>query len=156
MIKPLQRRPALLGEQHAVFGFPAHGGAARGNHQRQHIGIEWFLEKVVGAQTNGLNGIAAIEIAGDDNDLGGGRERQDLLQGGQPLGRAIGIGWQAEVKQHHGGFMAAQLGDGAVAVVGDHQLIIAQAPFELLLQPGVVFHQQYFWFGVAHAASPSK
>ena len=144
----------MFGGKQAVFDFQRMDMQGAGNHQRQHVGLEGFLEKVVGAEMDRFYRIAAIEVAGDDDDLGGRRERQDLLQRRQAFGGAVDVGRQAEVEQHHRGFVAAQLGDGAVAVGRDDQFVIGEAPLQLLLQSGIVFDQQYFLFGVAHAASP--
>ncbi len=152
--QPLQGRAALFGGEHPVLDFQCMDMQGTGDHQGQHVRVEGFLEKVVGTEMDCFHCIAAIEVAGDDDDLGRRREREDLLQCRQAFGGAVDVGWQAEVEQHDRGLVATQLGDGTVAVDGHDQFVIGEAPLQLLLQSGIVFDQQYLLFGVAHAASP--
>jgi hypothetical protein len=148
----LQRGMALACGQLAVFGFERLDVQGALDHQFEDVGLERLLEEIVGAEADRLDRVAAVEVAGDDDDLGQRRQREDLLQRGEALGGAVGVGRQAEVEQHHRRFVAAQLGDRVVAVGGDDDLVVVEAPFELLLQPEVVFHQQDLLLGFAHAA----
>ena len=81
-------------------------------------------------------------MARDDHDLRERRELQDLSQRREAFRDAAIVGGQAQVLQHDGGLMPAQLVDGGLAVGGRDDLVILEAPAELALDSGIVFYDQ--------------
>ena len=118
--------------------------------QAQDVGVHGLLVEIVGAQADRPHRVLLVELPGDDDDLGVGRELECLEQAGEPLGDPLGIRGQAQVLQYDGGFVATQRGDRRATVRRDDHFIIVEAPLELLLQARVVFDDQQFWLVLGH------
>ena len=140
----VQRRvPALL-EQATVFGFQRCDIEGSRHDESQRVCVDRLLVKIVGAEPDRLDGIVLIAVTGDDDDLRGRRKPQDVLHGGKALTDAVRIRRQSEVLQNDGGFVAAERVDGAGTIFGKNDLVVLEAPFELALQPGIVFDDKQF------------
>ena len=94
-----------------------------------------------------------LAVAGRDDDLAVGLERQDFGQGGETLGGAVGIGRKPEVEGDDRRFVQPHRFERAGAVADDDDRIIVIGPLELALQPFVVLDDQQGRLGrcVAHA-----
>ena len=110
--------------------------------QRQHLGIDGLLAEVIGAETNGAQGMLAPLAARHDDDLGTRRRVQDLADGGETFLDAVRIRRQAEVLQHDRRLEAPQGVQRISARRGAIDLELIQGPFELALQPGIVLDHQ--------------
>jgi hypothetical protein len=112
------------------------------DHELERFGLERLVEEIISAQPHGFQGIAAILVAGEDDDLGERGDFQDLLQGGQPFGRAVDVGGQAQIEQHDARLVFAHLGQCGFAVVGGEDLVPGKRPLELLLHADVVLDDE--------------
>ena len=77
----LQGFGTIAGAQGPVFLFQAIDPEGAIDDQLEYLFLEGLVVEVEGAQADGLDGVGPVLIAGDDDDLGGGAELQDLLQG---------------------------------------------------------------------------
>ena len=110
--------------------------------QAELIDVDRLLIEIISARGDRLERAFARAVAGGDDDLGLGLEREDLFQSGETFGDAVGIGRQAEVERHHRRFGRADHIHGRGTVRGDQHLIIVIGPFELTLQPFVILDDQ--------------
>jgi hypothetical protein len=98
--------------------------------------------EVVGAQRDRLERVRTFVVPRQDDHLGIGRLRQQLLQGRQALRRAVRIGRQAEVHRRHRRLVAPHLRQRGLAVAGEQDFVAIEAPAQLLLQSQIVFDDQ--------------
>ena len=110
--------------------------------QAELVDVDRLLVEIVGARRDRPERAFARAVAGGDDHLGLGLQRQDRLQRGEAFGDAVGIGRQAEVERHHRRLGGADEIDRRVAVGGDQHLIIVIGPAQLALQPLVVLDDQ--------------
>ncbi len=108
----------------------------------QYVSVHRLLVEVVGAEADRLDRILLVAMTGHDDDLRRRREAQHLLERRKPLGHAFGVGRQAEVLEHDGRLVPAQLRQCGIAVLGDEDIEVLETPPQLALQPLVVFHDQ--------------
>src|SRR5690606_11906014 len=113
----------------------------------ERLGVE-----VVGAQGNGAQCVFAIVLAGQHDDLGLGRERQQRMQQANAFRRVVRMRRQAQIHGDHRRLEAAHLRDGAVVVVGDDGFVLIESPTHLLLQRGLVLNDQQGFGFFVHAA----
>ncbi len=147
----LERHQPLALHQRAVLFLEAVDLEGALHEQAQHVGVHGLLVEIVGAHAHGLDGVLLVELAGDHDDLGAGGQPQDLEQGGEALRDALGVRRQAEVLQHHRRLVAAQGRQRARPVGRGNDLVIVEAPLELLLQPRVVLDDQQFRLVLSHS-----
>ena len=69
--------------------------------QAELIDIDRLLVEIIGARRDRPERAFARAVAGGDDHLGLGLERQDRLQRGEAFGDAVRIGRQAEIERHH-------------------------------------------------------
>ena len=117
--------------------------------------IERLGKEVVRTERDRTARIGAVVLAGHDDDLGVGRELQDLLQRPESFADAAGLRRQPEVECHDGGFKASQLRDRLLAVGCDRDFVAVERPLHLQLQRWVVLHDQQGTSLVGHATAPS-
>ena len=110
--------------------------------QAELIDVDRLLVEIIGAGGDRPERAFPRAMAGGDDHLGLGLERQDRLQRGEALGDAIGVRRQAEIERHHRRFRRADKVDRGIAVRGDQHLIIVIGPAELALQPFIVLDDQ--------------
>ena len=80
--------------------------------QLEHVRIDGLLVEIVGAETDGLDRVLLVELAGHHDHLGGRGDLQGLEQRGHALGDALGVGRQPEILQHDRRLVPAHGGDG--------------------------------------------
>ena len=106
-----RRRAERLGEL-PILGLERVNLIGALHDQLQRVDVDGLLIEVVGAEADGLDGVALVAVARDDDDLRERRELQNLAQRGEALADAAVVGRQAEILQHDGRLVAAQLVDG--------------------------------------------
>src|SRR6185437_2386712 len=99
-----------------------------------------------------LQGVGAVVLAGQHDHLGIRGESVDLLEELQTFGRVVGLRRQPEIHGDDRRLIAAQLGERALAVAGDHRLVLVERPLHLLLQGRVVLDDQERAAILGHAA----
>ena len=110
--------------------------------QAENLGVDRFLIEIVGAHADGAEGIVFVAVPGDHDDFRARRQPLDLGQRVHALADAVGLRRQAKVEQHHLRFVAAQVRDGALPVLGEKQLVAVERPAELACQPRIVLHDE--------------
>ena len=124
---------------------PLQGDAGQGalHHDEEHVRIHGLGEEVIGAQADGLQRVARVPGAGDDDDLGagaGGQQRAELLQ---PGGHAA-IRREHQIQQDEGERAGLEGGAGGGAVRGLDELVarVAQQPAVDLAEGRVVVDEE--------------
>jgi hypothetical protein len=136
-------QPAIFLLDVVQAGSPADG-------YRQQIGVDRLLVEIIGAHGDSAHCIGSVVMTGDDDHLGVRCERQHLFEQTETLGDAPRIGRQTEIQGDYRRLQPAQLGQGAIAIFGDRDIEILEAPLELTLQTRVVLYDQQFVFGFCH------
>ena len=132
----------LLAAETTVFFFQLINAIGPVNDQLEHIGINWLIEKVVGAHRNRARRVFAIVITGNNNDLGMRSLVQNLFQQGKAYRGAIRIRRQTEVQGNNRRLMLSQDLQRSVAVTGNLDIVTLETPAQLGLQPGIIFNNQ--------------
>src|SRR5262249_24401457 len=71
-------------------------------------------------------------VLAEDHHLGRRRRLHDLLERLQPVLRALGMGWQAEIEADHRRLLAGERGEGLGAALGQEEReVVAQRVLEL-------------------------
>ncbi len=110
--------------------------------QGQQFGLEGLGEEVVGAHAHRPDGVLAIVLAGEHDDLGVGRKGEDLAEQPETLGDVVRGRRQAEIHRHDSRLVAPELGDRFFPVAGNHRLVLIEGPAHLLLQRRIVLDDQ--------------
>lgn len=122
--------------------------------QREQFGFEWLGEEIVGAKTDGTQGVGAVVLSGEDDHLGVRCRRQCLLEQAEAFRDRIGRRRQPEVHGDDGRIVAMNHRQGAFAIARRQRFELVQRPAHLLLQRRVVFdNEQWPDLFRAHAAS---
>ena len=79
----------------AVLGFERMNLIRALHDQLQRVDVDGLLIEVVGAEADGLHGVALVAVARDDDDLRERRELQDLAQRREAFADAAVVGRQA-------------------------------------------------------------
>jgi hypothetical protein len=108
----------------------------------QELRLERLRVEVVRAKPDRLHRVRAVVLAGEDDHLRVGEERERLLQASQALGRLVRRGREPEVHRRDRRLEAAQLRERTLAVVRDDRLVLIERPAHLLLQRRVVLDDQ--------------
>ena len=72
-----------------------------GDDQAELVDVDRLAVEIIGAERDRLERAFAGAMAGGDDDLGVGLEREDFGQRREALVGAVGIGRQAEVERDH-------------------------------------------------------
>ena len=123
--------------------------------QAQRVDVDRLGVKVPGPQRDGVQRARARAMAGGDDDLGIGLERQHLRQRRKAFAGAVRVGRQAEVERDDGGFVQAQRIDRLGPGGGGDDLIAFIGPTQLALQREVVLDDEQDGTHLAHAAASS-
>ena len=121
--------------------------------QAELVDVDRLLVEIIGARRDRPERAFAGAVAGGDDHLGLGLQRQDRLERGEALGDAVGIGRQAEVERHHRRLGRADEVERGVAVGGDQHLIIVIGPAQLALQPLIVLDDQQLGLDVERSCA---
>ena len=132
----------ILGGKSGIFLFQPVNMKGPADDQPQFVNIHRLLIKVPGTTGNGPQGTGFFAMTGSDDDLGVRLQTQDRVHGGETFGGAIRVRWQTEVQCHHIRFFRPQQFNSGLAVACDQNFEIVISPFQLLLQTGIVFHDQ--------------
>ena len=118
--------------------------------QAENVDVDRLLEKIVGAERDALERVFAVLVAGGDDDLGVRRKLAQRLERRQALGRAVGIGRQAEIDDRDRRGRAARQRDRFFPRAREDELVIRQRPAILPAQPFVVLEDQHAAFVAGH------
>ena len=110
--------------------------------QLEHVGVDGFFVKVVGALRDGGQCVFLVTVAGDDDYFCIRCKFEYLAKCLQALFDTFGFGRQSQVLQHDRGFVATQLDDRGFTVLCCVDIVILETPLELAQQPGVVFDDE--------------
>ncbi len=130
----LRATPALLLESVEPAG-PLH-------EQPDLLGLHRLLVVVVGPELDRAQRTLVLFPAGHDDHLRPRRDREDLLQSGQPLARPVGVGRQSEVEQHHGKARSLHLFEGRLAITRRGDRVSVEGPTQLPERRGVVLDDE--------------
>ena len=81
----------LAGTQTAVFLLQVVQAERTLDGQQQELGFEGLGEEIVGTQFDRAQRVGPVVLAGEDDHLGVRRDRQDLFEQSEALGRRIGV-----------------------------------------------------------------
>ena len=120
--------------------------------QAELIDIDRLLVEIISARCDRPQRAFPRAVAGGDDHLRFGLQRQDRLERGEALAHAVGIRRQAKIERHDRRLGRAHDVERAGAVGGDEDLIIVIGPAQLALETLVVLHDQQLWLdGHVHA-----
>ena len=130
---------------------PEEGGAADHDLVLGQIdGLEVIVE---GAQLERRAGHWPDRCPGDDDHLGEGSDREDLIEGLEPFLGSIGIRGQPKVQAHHRGLDLRQQGEGLRSVFGQGDgVVLLQGILQLCPDALVVVHHHQLRLG--HPSAP--
>jgi hypothetical protein len=124
-------------------------------HDLELVHVDRLHEEVVPALLDGVKRVRALLAPGDDDDLGRGVERLDLVERGEALLDATRVGGQAEVERHDRRVLGAHGVERRGAVAGEHDVeLVGEGPAHLRAQVLVVV--DYEQFGLRGHAFQSK
>jgi hypothetical protein len=124
--------------------------------QAEHVDLERLGKEIIGAESDGAQRVGAIVLAGEDDDLGVGRQRQDLFEQFETLGDRIGVGRQTQIHGHHRRLVATHQLQGAFTIVGSQGFVLVERPADLLLQGPIVLDDEQWWQLYGTHAVPFK
>ena len=137
-----QGRYACLQGQAAIFGLQILEVEGARDDQAQDVGIHGLLIEVVGTHGDRFDGVVAVVVAGNDNNLGFGSQGQDLLHQRQAFGGIGRVRRQSQVQGHYPGLVTAQVAEGGVPIASHEDFVVHEAPLQLALEAGIVLHHQ--------------
>ena len=108
--------------------------------QLERVGVDGFFVKVVSTLRDRRQRVFLVAVARHDDHFGVRREFENFAERQEPLFDAFGLGRQTQVLQNHHGFMATQLGDRRLTVLGSKYVVAFEAPLELTQQPRVILN----------------
>jgi hypothetical protein len=143
------------GLQPRVFGLKLVQPERPFDREIEHLGLEGFGQKIVGAHGNGLERVGLSVLPGEHDHLGVGSRANDLLQQAETLFCSVRVGRQAQVHRDDRRCVTTQLGQCTLAIVRSCGRELVKRPFDLFLQRQIVFHDQQLRAFVCAHASPN-
>ena len=132
----------LLTTETTVFVFQLIEAIGPIDDQLEHVGVNRFIKKIVGAHCNRLRRVFAIIITSNNNNLGMRSGEQNFFQQGKAYRRSVLIRGQTEIQGNNRRLMLLQDLQRSVTVTGNLDIVSLETPAQLGLQPGIIFNNQ--------------